>query len=469
MEEPLHKLEGPQQTDPEPPPADIPYWLRAIPGIPLTILGGFVTMITGVILCAYCASRVAGARPESVAFGVLCPWLFLGAAPLAAGLLLLRAFRPTRRFWGWTCLAVCALFVAVGADSNFGPTNWHHVFRRDRYPGTDATTLQRTVISSHLEENIAKGSNLLWCGTFQLAWDEACRLTGGDLRFSREHPMISALNRHIFNKDSLDEDSYVAMAGFTKDDIHKALRKNVEQKFHGRLKPRFLPDERLTPRPQDFVAYACLYKKFTFPAPFERLDESLTFEGVSVPAFGFGTYKSTLEKVYPQVLILDYQNEDDFVIELKTESSGDRLILAKMQPQPTLDRTITNISERIVRCQAQTAATNDILLVPRLKFDLTRRYSEIEGLRLIPRATNVAPDLILRSAVQNTAFEMNERGVELKSEAHMSFACAKQERPIPQRRMIFDKPFLILMQRTNARMPYFALWVDNPEILVTSR
>jgi len=33
--------------------------------------------------------------------------------------------------------------------------------------------------------------------------------------------------------------------------------------------------------------------------------------------------------------------------------------------------------------------------------------------------------------------------------------------------MIFDKPFLVLVQRSDAKMPYFALWVDNPEILVS--
>ncbi len=62
---------------------------------------------------------------------------------------------------------------------------------------------------------------------------------------------------------------------------------------------------------------------------------------------------------------------------------------------------------------------------------------------------------------------MNEKGVELKSEAHMAFGCAKQEAPVPKHRMIFDKPFLILMQRRDAKTPYFVFWVDNPEALVS--
>ena len=83
-------------------------------------------------------------------------------------------------------------------------------------------------------------------------------------------------------------------------------------KFHGSFKPEGIPDKALTPRPQDIVAYACLYKNLSFPSPFERLDESLIFRGVRVPAFGLGSYKAALEKIYPQVSILDYKDEDNF-------------------------------------------------------------------------------------------------------------------------------------------------------------
>ena len=31
---------------------------------------------------------------------------------------------------------------------------------------------------------------------------------------------------------------------------------------------------------------------------------------------------------------------------------------------------------------------------------------------------------------------------------------------------VFDKPFLIMLQRKDAEMPYFALWVDNTELLM---
>jgi hypothetical protein len=106
------------------------------------------------------------------------------------------------------------------------------------------------------------------------------------------------------------------------------------------------------------------------------------------------------------------------------------------------------------------------LIVPRVGFDLLREYSEIETRWLVPTDGKVAPDLLLLSALQTIKFEMNEKGVELRSEAHMAFGCGKEGEPHRKHLMIFDQPFLVLLERTGARMPYFALWVDNPELLV---
>jgi serine protease inhibitor len=78
----------------------------------------------------------------------------------------------------------------------------------------------------------------------------------------------------------------------------------------------------------------------------------------------------------------------------------------------------------------------------------------------------MADDLTLLLALQNIRFQMDEKGVRLQSEAHMSFGCSAPYNPRPKHEMIFDKPFLIMMMRKDATLPYFALWVANPELLV---
>jgi hypothetical protein len=445
----------------------------------LAVLGGMVTLIVGFLLGAYLFERIGGGRPSPGLAHSFIPWLILGAGPLFFGELLLQRGGLTRRHWLWrVLLGVLLLFVVLGADALCGPKNWHAPFRRERMLVADAQGMKATCVSPHLEAEIAKGTNLIWCGTFQLCWNEACDLTGGDLRLtnalrhfglrppSPDDPMVTALNEHAFTKESIDEASYVALADFVTNAIHDRIERAIKEKFHGSFKPRFVPDRRLTPRPQDFVAYACLYKNLSFPVPFERLEDEFRFENVPVRAFGIGSTKVAHDNMYPQMRILDYRGTDDFVIELKTRSEDDRLILAKVQPQRKLGETVAAVRERVVRGKPEPTLTNDVLIVPRMNFELTRRYTEIEGRLLVPRSASVAKDLFLLSAVQNTRFEMNEKGVELRSEAHMAFGCAKEAPPARSHRMIFDKPFLLLMERTGAKMPYFALWVDNSELLV---
>ena len=324
----------------------VPSWLKAIIAIPLGLLGGVVSAFYSLSVGAYILSRVTGGLPTPELSGLMILWFIFGGLPLSASIALLGS--PTsRRFWWRVLLVIVVLSVVAAGDGKFGPTRWSRIFARERLPGTDALKLQKTIVSPHVEIPLAPGTNVLWCGTFQLAWNEACRIVGGEIRLDRTDPVSTLLNTHWFTKDSLDETSYVAKAGFVKDNIGSKIQEAIDQKFHGTFKPRFIPDPALTRRPDDLVAYACLYKKLSFPVPFERLDEALMFGDMRVPAFGLGTFKPSIEEAYPQVLILDYQGENDFVIELKTKSDGDRLVLAKIAPKQNLRETVTNIQSRI--------------------------------------------------------------------------------------------------------------------------
>jgi len=45
----------------------------------------------------------------------------------------------------------------------------------------NAFDLTETLVTPHLEAPLTDGKNVLWCGSFQLAWNEACSLVGGNL------------------------------------------------------------------------------------------------------------------------------------------------------------------------------------------------------------------------------------------------------------------------------------------------
>lgn len=87
--------------------------------------------------------------------------------------------------------------------------------------GTDDIAATGTRVEGHLEVPIRPGTNILWCGTFQLAWNETCKLIGEDISLIPGHPMIPLMNRKSFTAKHLDDECYVALAGFVRDGIYR--------------------------------------------------------------------------------------------------------------------------------------------------------------------------------------------------------------------------------------------------------
>src|SRR5689334_21619046 len=167
------------QTDSRQP---LPYWLKGLVGTPLALVGGVVSTFYALFLGSYIFSRIDGGLPTPDFTGLLILWVMFGGLPLCAAIALLGSSASRKLSWR-VILVIFLLSIVAAIDGSFGPTRWNRIFARDRLPGTDASKLQKTIVSPHLEEPIAPGTNVLWCGTFQLAWNEACRLIGGDIQF----------------------------------------------------------------------------------------------------------------------------------------------------------------------------------------------------------------------------------------------------------------------------------------------
>jgi hypothetical protein len=361
-------------------------------------------------------------------------------------------------------LPCLALFVLANLSLTSCQSDHDSFFTNEKLLTANAASLKETLFTPSLAQPIQPGRNILWCGTFQLAWNEASSLIGEDLHFASEPAVVADLNRKAFTRTDLDDESYVALAGFVRDGIYDAIPKALKDKFHGHASPHYLPSPADAPRPQDIVAYAYLFKNLQFAHPFERLDEGMAFRGRQMQCFGIDPDKPDQSVVRSQVRILDYTGPDDFVIELKSKSNDDRLILAKIPPKPTLEQTIQAVQNRAAK-PSTPMDQGDVLKVPKLNFDLTQSFRELLGLPLIVKNPKIAKDLVITAAIQNIRFQMDEKGVRLRSEAGISFAHGAAA-PMPRQHiMIFDAPFLIMLQRTAAKTPYFALWVDNAELL----
>ncbi len=324
-----------------------------------------------------------------------------------------------------------------------------------------AAELQGTVVTPHLEQGITDGKNVLWCATFQLAWNEVASFIGESVKMQNPDPAVAILNKQTVGRKDLDKASYVALAGDLRGGIYGKIDAALQAKFEGAAVPKLSRSPTIG-RPQDIFAYAYLFKNLEFAVPFEDIDAPLQFKTKQVRCFGVGPEKKAPPAMLDQVRVLAYDRQaGTFILELVTKAKGDQLILAKIKPAETLADTISAVIDR--KAEATAMFPHDVLKVPKLNFDVRRRYRELEGRALMISNPNIAQDLTILSALQDIRFQLDEKGARLRSESHIAIGCSAPPRG---RRFVFDGPFLILMRRKDAKNPYLAMWVDNAELLV---
>jgi hypothetical protein len=366
-------------------------------------------------------------------------------------------------------IGILALAGALGRADAPAPSHADSFSKQGLFKA-DVNDLKDTQLVVSPDVPLAPDKNVLWCGTLQLAWNEAERLVGEKLRFTTPSAAADLLNAGLFNRADLAPDSYVAVADFERNNVEDEIRAALERTFHGAASPELIPPKPEHPGPDDFVAYAYLYKNLAFAVPFE--DQSLFLpdqtEKDGYKAFGLPEHPA--DKMLKQIELLDYKSDNNFIVRLKTLSPDDELILAKISaPLATLQETIKATLARMASQPAQALASRDEFQMPKLNFDLRRNFKELEGLVLQPSTTaKIKGPLTVSEVKQLVRFQLNEKGAVLKSEATMVMTMSAAGGP-PHRNLIFDPPFLILMKRKTSDQPYFALWIGNTTLLESAK
>jgi hypothetical protein len=215
-------------------------------------------------------------------------------------------------------------------------------------------------------------------------------------------------------------------------------------------------------------------KSLPFELKLQSFKNKLTFNGQKVSSFGVKGYDS-----YEQlkiVKIVYYKNDNNFIIKLLPKDKEHEIILFKT------DQGFNSIAEMTMEIEKLTEIgkaemknekinwkyyydVEDIVIIPKFSFNIQTNYKTIEGTSFTAGSENY--DII--TAWQRTAFILDESGAEIESEAEIEYATEEveeeYEKPKPKK-MIFDKAFLILLKRTDAKNPYFGLWTTNTELMI---
>ncbi len=187
------------------------------------------------------------------------------------------------RTFALLAVTLVALVRVAGAQDDV--TSHDASFSKDGLLKADVNTLTNTQLVVSPELPLARDKNVLWCGTLQLAWNEAEKLVGEKMRFVPPSHAADLLNAGEFTRHDLDPASYVAIADFERNHVEDKIRAALEKTFRGAASPELIPDVPTNPGPYDFVAYSYLYKSLAFARPFN--DGSLLFGDTPVQDFGF--------------------------------------------------------------------------------------------------------------------------------------------------------------------------------------
>lgn len=367
--------------------------------------------------------------------------------------------------WNWfsqTATGVSKMKIAatLGA-ATVGATAALNFFLPD--PATDlvaeTANLKTTTLTAHLDVPLDDKTNLVWCSSLQMAWNDLKEVLEGAIRHDVKNPDAEILNASTINKEHVSDRALVAQAGFVRDGIVESLQAELHRKFKKGRDPVL---DQLKTGPEDIIAYSYLYKDLPFQYVFEvKEGDPLRFGSTPVKSFGINQFdpgNNIHRDLRKQITICRYKSENDFVVRLQPASENDEIILACRPPKGTLSdmiRSVVKTSETPeLGDYGRRMETDDVLLVPKFDFELSHNYDELAG--------PIQNGLSIEAALQTIRFKLDERGAILKSRAIVHVLSDGMPR-----RMIFNKPFLVVLREKGSQDPYFAAWVSTPEILVS--
>ena len=312
----------------------------------------------------------------------------------------------------------------------------------------DETEKISTILS--LEDEIQNDS--IWCGTFQLIWNDLKNdLAKQDIVFEPQLPVVENLNKETFTTDDISEQYYYKKVGTTSLELKKEIEKAIKDKFNE--KSNILDSFEWTGRdPEDYFLYAMLKKEFKFEKAFEELQNGKfgDFDNVEF----FGIKDEDAEELRKQVKVLYYNSKDDFAIKLETKQE-DEVILCKNPQGKTFNEIYNNILKQKEEYKgSRSIQEGELLKVPNIKLNEKNEFTEIQD--KVFYFSNGLPYTI-EKAIQTVEFELDREGGKIKSEAGM-MVNYESAMMIPEERREFfvDDTFAIFLIEEGKNTPYFA-------------
>jgi hypothetical protein len=343
----------------------------------------------------------------------------------------------------------------------------------------DSNELKQTTFVPTLDSNLPEHKNVIWCATFQMAWDKFKNdIIKEPVKLIDAQNFADRLNSSEYSPENLDADSYYTAAGFVKDGIIEKVKADMAKRFPDEPRPVF--NKSYKTLPGAVLAYAYLNANIKFKYDFFNYKKTFTFESsnkdkTDVTAFCGQldeNYSSdNYQKIREQVQVLYYEQVKDessnyFAVDLCKYTQPYQVILALVPQKDTFEEMISDVENKIASYKNYywnwpEFIQTDKLIVPDVIANIKHDYKEL----IMKRIGNVPWNgYFIVDAMQTIDFSLNKSGVVLKSQSRggggMMGGSAEP------RYLYFNRPFLVYAKKRQPdSKPFFAMWIDNAEVM----
>lgn len=295
--------------------------------------------------------------------------------------------------------------------------------------------------------------NRIWVGTFQLVWNELTdKIVKAPVKFlDFDSQMANNLNQKQFKKSNLNEKSYYVKSGIVSPALKAEIEKNIKSKFHETSDILKMFD--FTYNPEKIFVYAMLKKDFRFTNAFDKLATD-NFGNSQEKVKYFGINDNSNPKLYKNVSVLFYNDDNDFAVKLYTKGK-DEVLLYRTNDDKTFDKYYAELNDKTAKYSGdKNFVKNDTLTIPDIKLYQETSFNELEGHQIV--GTNMQID----KTIETVDFRMNNKGVKLKSEAAIMLRCMSLA-PREGRDFTFNNNFVLFLIEKNQNTPYYAMKVSD--------
>lgn len=295
--------------------------------------------------------------------------------------------------------------------------------------------------------------NRIWVGTFQLVWNELTdKIVKAPVKFlDFDSQMANNLNQKQFKKSNLNEKSYYVKSGIVSPALKAEIEKNIKSKFHETSDILKMFD--FTYNPEKIFVYAMLKKDFRFTNAFDKLATG-NFGNSQEKVKYFGINDNSNQKLYKNVSVLFYNDDNDFAVKLYTKGK-DEVLLYRTNDDKTFDKYYAELNDKTAKYNGdKNFVKNDTLTIPDIKLYQETSFNELEGHQIV--GTNMQID----KTIETVDFRMNNKGVKLKSEAAIMLRCMSLA-PREGRDFTFNNNFVLFLIEKNQNTPYYAMKVSD--------